>query len=400
VTAIGFIGILLSFLAFAWVSHELTNRRLAMFTIMITLHISASIIYYFYVQTNDADTKLYYFDPYEFARNEFAFGTVFVIDATQWLRGKIGGSYLDYFLLFQVFGIWGLAIMLRSLEELGMALKMPVPTEIMALMFLPGMYFWTAAIGKDAPLFLCCTLVVWSSLNVASRWAWFLLAVAIIVLFRPHVALVSIGSLALALVTGKGVSNFTRISLIAVAGVTAFLLARTLQASLNVDISSASSIASFVETQTSQATLNTDDSLARSMFPVRLFSLLYRPLFIDTNGTFGLVASVQNIIMIYITFKLLRNFKLWRDIFRESLPIRFSTIYFLALLLMLSVAYYNVGLGLRQREMATPALVLVFATIYMVSERRHRDRARASADQQVDQTTPPMVSGTGGVWRN
>ncbi|MEP6867553.1 MAG: hypothetical protein ABJA20_03485 [Novosphingobium sp.] len=391
-TSIGFIGILLSLLAFAWAGRQMTNRRMAMFIIMVTMHIAASFVYYFYVQTNDADTKLYYFDLYEFARKDFALGTIFVVTATQWLRTKIGGSYLDFFLLYQVLGVWGLGIMLRSLDELGTILKMPVPAEVMGMMFLPGMYFWTAAIGKDAPLFFCCALIVWSSLNISARWAWFLLAVAIIVLFRPHVALVSIGSLALALVAGKGVSGFTRTSLITVAILAAYVLGQTLQASLNVDVTSASSIASFVETQTSQATLGVDDTLARSSFPVKLFSLLYRPLFVDTNGIFGLVASVQNIVMLYISWHLLANLKLWREVFRESLPIRFATIYFVALYLMLALSYYNVGLGLRQREMATPAIVLIFATIYMISKRRRGERA--------DQSTVPIPASVGPVMQN
>ncbi|MEP7221515.1 MAG: hypothetical protein ABI673_02480 [Novosphingobium sp.] len=396
-TAIGFISILISFLAFAWASHEMTNRKLALFLAIVILHIGAAFVYYFYVQTNDADTRLYYFDPYEFARNEFAFGTVFVVDATQWLRGRIGGSYLDYFLLYQIFGTWGLAILLRSLEELGMVLKMEVPREVMALMFLPGMYFWTAAIGKDAPLFFCCSLAVWSSLNVSGRWAWFALAIGIMVLFRPHVALVSVGSLALSLVIGRGVSGITRVTLIAIAAVAAVMLGRTLQASLNVDISSTSSIASFVETQTSQATMGTDDSLARAFFPIKLLSLLYRPFFIDTNGIFGLVASVQNIVMLYITYQLLKNFRLWRDVFRESLPVRFATIYFLALFMMLALAYYNVGLGLRQREMATPAILLVFAAVHMISLRRRGMLLDEQAEQRGVQAGAGRAADTGQI---
>ncbi len=372
VTFLGIFGILLSLVAFAWFSPRKDNSRLALFLIIAILHVVSAYIYYRFVQTSDADTKLYYYDVYGFFERGFGLGTMFIVHVTQSMRNVFGGSYLDYFFVYQALGVWGLALVMRTMEETAQALNTALPPLMMGLMFLPGMYFWTAAIGKDAPLFLACALAVWSCFHISSRWYWFGLAIGIMVLIRAHVALLSVVALALALVAGRGVPTIARLVLIVAAAASGFILFGTLQSELQVDLSSVDSIASYVEQQTTAATRGVDNTLATSSFPVKLISLLYRPFFIDMNGVFGLIASFQNVAMVAFTVLLLRNFRLWGELFRGSLAIRFATIHFLLLYLMLAFMYYNVGLGLRQREMATPALLVVIGAIVMVGQLRKR----------------------------
>ena len=371
-TFVGVFGILLSFVAFVWFTKRKDNSRFALFLVIVIVHVASAYIYYLYVQTNDADTKLYYYDEYAFFENGFGLGTMFIVYVTQSVLETIGGSYLDYFFLYQALGVWGLALVFRSMEETATALNTPMPPLIYGLMFLPGLYFWTAAIGKDAPLFLACAMVVWSSFRLSSRWVWFGLAIAIMLCIRMHVALITVVGLSLALVAGRGVPNIARVMLAVAAVIGGVFLFTTLQAELRVDLTSLDSIADFVEGQTSAATRGVDNSLANSSFLVKLLSLLYRPFFVDSGGAFGLVASVQNVVMIAITFLLFRNFRLLAELFRGSLAIRFATIHFVLMYLMLAVMYYNVGLGLRQREMATPALLVVFSAVWMVVQVRRQ----------------------------
>ena len=371
-TFIGIVGILFSFIAFAWFTQRKDNSRLALFLVIAILHIVTAYIYYLFVQNTDADTQLYYFDPYRFYENGFGLGTMFVVYVTQYAIEMFGGSYLDYFFVYQALGVWGLALVFRTMEEVAAALETPLPPVMLGLMFLPGMYFWTAAIGKDAPLFLACALAVWSSFRISSRWIWFGLAIAIMLSIRVHVALVTVIALALAMVSGRGVPQIARIMLVALALAGAGYLFATLQSELRVDLSSIESIASYVDQQTAAATRGVDNTLANSSFAVKLLSLLYRPFFIDSGGLFGIIASFQNAVMVVFTFLLIRNFRLWVELFRGSLAIRFATIHFVTMYLMLAIMYYNVGLGLRQREMATPALFVIVVTIFMVRSLRQR----------------------------
>jgi hypothetical protein len=375
-TFVGFIAILFSFAAFSWFGVRKDNSRLALFLAITIAHIASAYIYYLFVQANDADTKLYYYDLYDFYSAGFGLSTMFVVWLTQSLLTIIGGSYLDYFFLYQILGVWGLALLFRTLDEMAASLGVELPPIMIVLMFLPGMYFWTSAIGKDAPLFFACALAVWSSFRISSRWFWFGLAIAIMILFRMHVALLTMASFAFALVAGRGVPTVARILLLGAAGGAAFFLFGSLQAELQVDLSSVGSIANYVEQATGAATRGVDDTLANASFPVKLVSLLFRPLFFDVENLFGLAASVQNLVMIGITFYLFANFRLLVEMFRGSLAVRFATIHFVAIYLMLAVMYYNVGLGLRQREMATPALLVVLGAVVMVAQLRRRTKGQ------------------------
>lgn len=384
-TGIGFAGILLGLLAALWFSARYTNRKIGLFALIATLHIVTAVVYYRYVQTNDADTSLYYFDYYGLYYLDFALGTQFVVYFVQWLRDAIGGSYLDYFLLFQALGLWGIALLVRTLEELADVLGQQWPPIFTVMMFMPGMYFWTSAIGKDAPLFLACAMVLWSTMAISRRWFWFGLAIAIMVLFRLHVALVAVAALAVTLMTGRGVSPVLRVLLIVATIPVLYVLVGTIQSSFQLDLASVGSVANYVEDQTNslaEATGQTD-GIVKQAFPIKLFSLLYLPFFIGSGGIFGFVASFQNVFMLYVSSVLVRETRSWRALFRQSLPIRFATIFLTAMILMLTVMYYNVGLGLRQREMFTPALYLVFGALYLVRS------ARRAAAPLPGQPLPP-----------
>ena len=385
-TFVGFAGIVLGLLAALWMSSSYTNRKIGFFALIASMHVVTAVIYYQYVQTNDADTKLYYFDPYGFYFLDFSLGTTFVVYFVQWMRVLMGGSYLDYFLLFQAFGLWGIALLIRTLEELAEVLGQHWPPIFTIMMFMPGMYFWTSAIGKDAPLFLACAMVLWSTMAISRRWVWFGLAIAIMVLFRLHVALVAVAALALTLMTGRGFSPTLRALLIVAIIPVLYVLVGTIQSSLKLDLASVGSVANYVELQTTTFATAAGDAegLVTRAFPVRLISLLYLPIFIGAGGLFGFVASFQNVFMLYVSSVLVRESRSWSAMFRQSFPVRFATIFLIAMIAMLTVMYYNIGLGLRQREMFTPALYLVFGAVYLVrSARRAAELATADGINQT-----------------
>lgn len=370
-TFLGVVSMAMGLLAMGWFTTKESNRKTVLFGAIVVAHLATTFIYYYYVQSNDADTKLYYFDPYRFFERTFSLGTVFVIYLVQYLKQLFGGTYLDYFLLFQVFGVWGIALLMRTMEEASEALGIELPPAFTLLMFIPGMYFWTSAIGKDAPLFFACALMLWATMNLAKRWMIIGLAIGVMMLFRPHIALVALGTLTIAILTGQGVSNWVRLPLVALAGLTGIFLFGTVQDSLKVDISSIGAIAGYLELQTATAAATVENvALAEQSFSLKVISLLYRPFFVDAGNAFGLVASMQNLFMVYATYILFRHRNIWRAMFRSSLPIRFATLFLGAMILLLSFMYYNVGLGLRQREMMTPALFLIFTAVYLVSRSR------------------------------
>ena len=363
-TWVGAVALLLGLLTIPLGLHRWDRAQLGILSLAYVAHAASTIVYYLYVQTESADTQLYYFDDPGFYGQGFATGTNAIIYAVQWLKSVIGGSYLDFFLIFHVIGFVGIAVIFRMLSEIAEGFSLKWPPAFTVLTFLPGMYFWTSAIGKDAPLFLAAALAMWAMILIERRWWWFAFAMFIMVLVRPHIAFIAAAAFAMAVVMGRGITPGVRVGAMVFAALCLGFVGATVQSSLKVDLLSVGSVTNYVDGFVSNAAVAADAAdMTSSPLPFKLFSLLYRPLFFDYNGVFSLIPSVQNLFMLGFTVFLFKNRRLWVSIFRQHLAMRFATIFLVGMIVLLTIMYYNVGLGLRQREMFTPALYFVISVL-------------------------------------
>jgi hypothetical protein len=208
-------------------------------------------------------------------------------------------------------------------------------------------------------------------------------------LFRPHIALLSTAALAGATLFGSKSGPVAKALLIAVALGALSIIAGTVERSLIVDLSDPASVGAFLEEQKQRAEwISGATNLQNSSFLVRLFSLLFRPLFIDAGGLFGLISSVENLVYVVVLgFMAMR----WREgvqLFRAGLEFRFAFFFTVTLAILLALTYYNVGLGLRQKTMMMPALLTLFAAQWMLHRARVHYWAYAARMQGEIDTEP------------
>jgi hypothetical protein len=376
-TIVGVTGILLSFVSLLFASVRPSQGRLLFAILLILLHIAASVAYYAYAQSNPADAYLYYFDPVRMKTWDFAFGTVFMVQMVDALKSVVGGTYLDYFLLFQAFGAWGVILLLRTFQEIHDRLH-ERPSELSyALLLFPGLHFWTSALGKDAPMFLGVTLATWAALRLPARLVPFALGVGLMVLFRPHIAFVATVAIALTAFFDSRPNKLTKAALLAIATAGSAYVALTLKSTFNVDVTNANSVSDFFATQYKVSqTIGGGTSVHGASFPFRLISLLFRPLFIDANGFMGLVASLENLFFVFMFGFLLLNIKEAFFLARRVFFLRFAILFTIAMTILLASVFYNVGLGLRQKAMIYPAIFSFFVAQWAFHRANVRSRRR------------------------
>ena len=375
-TLVGLLGPIIALLAWQMAFVERTRTRAAIFFLAFLTHIGTTILYYFWVQTTVADTILYYDDPYSFYGTGFGMGTRFVIYMVQYLKDILGGTYLDYFLLFQAFGFWGVVLMMRIFEEIHIELGTKQSPFTYLLFFLPSIHFWTSAIGKEAPLFLSASLAVWSAMQLRRRFIAFGLSILIMVLFRPYIALAALMALALSAFIDPRNSVGTKLVLLLAAFAAVVPVLGTVENTFRVDVTSAESVSDFFQYQSEISAQDEGGSaVVGASYPVRIFSLLFRPLFVDANGAFGLIASLENLFLMFILFQMLRNFGSVKKLVRSVFFVRFGSIFAVVLILLLGFVYYNVGLGLRQKVMFMPGLLTLFVAVLAV---KHAKAARTA----------------------
>lgn len=367
-TAFGLIGILISVAGFHFARANESRSRFVLFVLLLLVHIGAAIATYLYSQEFGGDVTLYYYDRMGLYGVASGLSTVFVVNFVQFLKSYLGGSFFDYFLLFQSMGFWGILFIIRAFDDIHEELGQPLFSYIYLLLFLPGLHYWTSAIGKDAPIFLGVAMCTWAAFRLQTRYLVFGAGVIIALLVRPHIALIALIALALSLLLGRNTSLLMRTGLLVVAlagiGSVAGLVEGTFR---GLSLSSTDSVTEFLESksQVSEAS-GADLSIVGASFPVKLFSLLFRPFFIDANGALGYVASLENTILLVIILTLVWRVRTVIAVARAAMFARFALIFFLMITMLLAMVNYNVGLGLRQKMMMMPALLVFFAAMLAV----------------------------------
>ena len=363
-TLVSYLGALIGLAALPFASHRMTLGRLLLALSLMLVHIAASVVYFLYVQRYPADTTIYYFDQIHIAQHSFALGTIFTAKFVQFLKGSLGASYLDCFVLFQAVGFWGVIFLMRTFEEIQVMANSGSAIWPNYLLFLPSLHFWTSAIGKDAPLFFAVSICTWSSIHLSRRFIPLSVAILTMVLFRPHVALLAVASLAAAAFFHREMRPASKILLLGIAIGALGVLAGTVHNTLGVDVSSADSVSDFLRERSNITEMaKGGTAVISASFFARLASLLFRPFFFDASGLFGIIASVENVGSILLFISLLKNQRYFRFALKNSFSVKFMAMFSFLLIMMLTIVYYNVGLGIRQRVMVFPTLLSIFVAV-------------------------------------
>lgn len=392
-TAFGLIGIVISLAGFHFARANESRARFIFFVLLLLAHIGASIAGFLYAQEFGGDVNLYYYDILGVYGNYNGVGTTFVVNFVQFLKSYLGGSFFDYFLLFQAIGFWGILLILRAFDDIHRELGQPTFSGIYFLLFLPGLHYWTSAIGKDSLIFFGVALCTWAAFRLQTRYLAFGAGVLIAILVRPHIALLALVAFSITLLVGRGTSLLTRGALLAVVlagiGSVAGLVEGTVS---GLSLTSADSMSELLETKSQVSEESGADlSITGASFPVKLLSLLFRPLFFDANGAFGFVASLENLVLLTVILTMI-----WRSgtalaVARATVFARFAFFFFVLITGLLALFNYNVGLGLRQKMMMMPTLLVFFVAMMAVRKAQKAQKGMVYDPGAVAYAGPPVA---------
>jgi len=371
-TLIGIIGILLGLASSMVAFVHPTRLRVVAFGLAYLLHVGMSLFYYQLVSASGGDAWLYYGDPFELTWADFQPGTQFVVLFTQEIKNVFEGTYLDYFLLFQAFGFFRLVCLMRVFEEIFESLNLEQPFYVYLLLFIPGLHYWSAAIGKDSLFFFATALSLWASLRLKQRLIPLGFALLLMLLIRPHVAVITMAAVAVTVVADRSTSGPLRLFLFGVAAAgTAFAVA-TVWSTFQIDLTRADSISDHLAGR--EALVQTEAagrSVVDTIYPLRLLSLLFRPFFFDANGLIGIVVSLENAALVPVIGAIIWKRRMTWSLLKSVPFARYAFVSAVGILLMLSLGYYNVGLGIRQKAtMILPGILVFFVALVAALQAR------------------------------
>ena len=361
------IGLSISFFAYFIAFPHAHQRRFDIYLLILAMHLTAAIAYWLYSFESGMDAFIYYRDPYGYARGSpFNSGTYFIVHLDQFIRRTLGGSFLDHFLFFQCFGMLGMALLARCLNEVAESLQLQIPLVAYVILLFPGIHFWSVAIGKDAPMIMATSLALWASMKIERRLVWMGIALLIMVPIRPHVAAISVFAMGGTIFLSRSVSTTVKLVLGLPAAAAVIWFANVAIQQLGVGGADLGSISEFVENQQNLGEdFGSGANIQALPYPLKVLTLLFRPLWLDASGMLGLVASAENTLLLGIFGYMILKWRILLQLFRNVPFVTYGVIFSGLLILLLSLVSYNIGLGQRQKMMAVVPVLLIVATIYM-----------------------------------
>lgn len=324
-------------------------------------HSVLCVYYWFFAKTNPADSNKYY----EVALHgvyDWSPGTRFVESFTTLFVSGLGIGKLATFLVYNIFGVVGLLLVAHALLiqwPIHRGWRSVIP---LIILLMPGLSFWSSAIGKDAPAFFAACLATYAFQDVQRRKLYFALAVLVMFAVRPHIAAMMFLSASITLLSVKQISTASRIALIflittATVIVLPFVVTYVgLEKEISTEI-----IGEYIATRQSY---NMEGGGAVDIsslpLPLKMFTYLFRPLFIDAHGLFGLVASIENafFLLVFASFFIRGIMGVLRD---TTASIRYNLVFFCVGLFVFSTTTANLGIAVRQKTMIVPSIFILIA---------------------------------------
>jgi len=285
-------------------------------------------------------------------------------------------SYEMMMVLFSWLGYWGFVYFYIIFKENLRHKHKLFGFDLVALFaFLPNMHYWTASLGKGSIIFWGIALAVYGLSRLDSRKIFLILGLAIVYHVRPHVFLFMGVGILVGLFTGSEKVPFYQKAIVFVgSAVTLVLLYDTILGFVGLDQENLfDSFSEFADTRAFELA-KANSGIDTSNYPIilKLATFWFRPLFFDAPNFIGIVVSFENLLYLFLTFKLFDR-KFFGFIKSASGLVKTSAVAFLATSFALSGTLSNLGIIIRQKSM-----VMYFLLFLILSFMDYKRKGPAS----------------------
>ncbi len=235
------------------------------------------------------------------------------------------------------------------------------------VLFMPNLHFWSCGVGKDTLLFFAIMLFVYALLDIKKHAFGLIISLLISYLIRPHITLFLIVAFGLGYASDSKMKTYQKILVFLVFGVGFIVVFNSVLSFVKIDEFNSESFNQFSESKvTALSNAESGIDISSYPYPVKILTFLYRPLFFDVHNPISLIASFENLFLLLISSKFLRNRPL-RTIHKSNWLIKSSFYFFLLGAFAFSLILSNLGIMLREKNMFTLTLYLfIFWSFYHI----------------------------------
>ncbi len=334
------------------------------FDILFGVHLFFTVVYLLYAYVSRSDSGEYYRITVQTkAWGElFQTGTIFIRFLCFPLSNILGLSYNSVMFIFAFLGFEGILLFyLASRENIPkISVVFQGMTLLEILFLLPNCHFWSASLGKGSVMIFAIGLTFYGLSRYNTRLMHLIIGAILVYMVRSHILLaifVGIGSSLFFSISG--IKWYFRYSLVILSFLAVFMISdnvleNTGAESLNIFDSKK------IEYRAKELGKgNSGLDLANYSQGFKLFTFIFRPLFVDAPGFMGIISSFENVFILYLTVQFLINFPLfWRG---STGFHKIAFFIFLLAAIFLAQISGNLGIAIRQKSQIFPLLFLILA---------------------------------------
>jgi hypothetical protein len=334
------------------------------FDILFGVHLLFSVVYLIYGYATRSDSGEYYRITVQTKTwgELFQTGTIFIRFLCFPLSNILGLSYNSVMFIFAFLGFEGVLLFyLASRENIPkISVVFGGMTLLEILFLLPNCHFWSASLGKGSVMIFAIGLTFYGLSRFNTRLIHLIIGATLVYMVRSHMLLaifVGIGSSLFFSISG--IKWYFRYPLVLLSFFAVFLISdnvleNTGTESLNIFDSKR------IEYRAKELGKGKSGlDIANYSQGFKLFTFLFRPLFVDGPGLMGFISSIENVFILFLTLLFLVNFpQFWTG------STGFHKIaFFVFLLAAISLAQIsgNLGIAIRQKSQIFPLLFLILA---------------------------------------
>lgn len=357
-------------------SSQLSERDHSMLRYLLFFHLLLGVYYCFFIQ---GDAIGYWRVPKAYTLETFKAGlfdgegTMFMYAFNFIFSNLLNMSYLSNTLVFSLFGFMGLTFFyLVAVNTIKYNKRLYGYVLFPALFFLPNLHFWSAGVGKDTTLFLCIGMFTYGVMKPIARIPLLVISVLLALAIRPHIVLFLMVGFGMAYILGGKISVFQRIAFsMILLGIGLAILPSVLEFA-KIEEASAESFDKFAESKAnvlSRASTGSAIDVSSYPLPLKIITFLFRPFFFDVRNINGLVASLENLVLVIVFIKAMRTNPL--QAFKAAPFVIKGLVFFLIVgTLAFSQSMGNVGIMIRMRNMFLPGLLIYMLWIFSYEQER------------------------------
>ncbi|WP_236974822.1 hypothetical protein [Membranihabitans maritimus] len=238
------------------------------------------------------------------------------------------------------------------------------------ILLYPSLHMYTVMIGKDPLVLLGIALCGYSLTYAGIKKIYLFMGLLILLIIRPHIAIVFLASLVVSFLISSEWNVIQKSILFIFSLVLGIASIPYVIAFFRIEEFSLTAIQLMIEVNTG----NVDDATTfvdMTSYPLilKMFTFLYRPLFIDSPNVLLLEYSAENLFFLILSLNFLRlPFFQW--ISKQSIFLKFALIYSLIGTMVLCNGFSVFGLFIRQKTMVFLFLLtLIFGFIHYRNSR-------------------------------